>query len=290
MAYEFVADAEKMEELNNDLVNTANEIAGFVEDIYSKVDDLNTVWSGDSYNSFKAKCDSYKVSLNQLPEILNAFAVELGALGGDTNTMVVSIKALLDCSDMTIKDGSAGTRTVQTNTRAKDANGAYIPDNNTYSDVFVIPADTTVGSECWACAEVGDDLYIKALQIEGNVNTETAQLIAYRDANMAAINSLPPAQRDAVLNYLNTEISKRQDVSKKISDATHDALIIGDGALFNCTSYGLTGNSVVGWTQQSTVDTAVECAQNINKDLRKMSDFSDIEAYMMDCGLGSIGG
>ena len=69
MAYEFVADAEKMEELNNDLVNTANEIAAFIEDIYTKVDDLNTVWSGDSYNSFKSRCDSYKVSLNQLPEI-----------------------------------------------------------------------------------------------------------------------------------------------------------------------------------------------------------------------------
>ena len=126
--------------------------------------------------------------------------------------------------------------------------------------------------------------------MEGSVNSETAQLISYRDSNMAAINSLPAAQREVVLNYLNTEISKRQDVSKRISDATHDAVLFGDGALFNCTSYGLTGNSVVGWTQQSTVDDAVECAQSINKDLRQMSDFSDIEAYMMDCGLGSIGG
>lgn len=290
MAYEFVADAEKMEELHNDLVNTANDLTSFIEDIYTKVGDLNNVWSGDSYNAFKAKCDSYRVSLNQLPEILNAFAVELGTLGGDANTMVVSIKALLDCSDMIIKDGGAGTRIVQTTTRAKDSSGAYIPDTNTYDTKISIPSDTTVGTEFWACAEVGDPLYLDALDIQSSVDSEIAALEAYRTENAAAISRLPQAQQNALNDYLNTEISKRKNVSQKIADATYGDFWKADGDLFNATSAGLTGNQYVGWTQQSAADKAVACAKDINKDLGQMSDFSDIEAYMMDCGLGTIGG
>ena len=72
--------------------------------------------------------------------------------------------------------------------------------------------------------------------------------------------------------------------------ATSGGFWESDGALYNSTSAGLTGNQVVGWTQQGTADKAVQCAQGINNDLSKMSDFSDIEAYMLDCGLGTIGG
>jgi uncharacterized protein YukE len=290
MGYGFVADAEKMQELHNDLVNTANEITAFIEDIYTKVDDLNTVWSGSSYDSFKAKCESYRISLDQLPQILNAFAVDMGTLGGNANTMVVSLKALLDCSDVTVRDGAAGTRTVQTTTRKKDASGAYVPDLNTFDSKITIPSDTNVGTECWACAEVGDPLYLDAIRIKGEVDSELAMLQAYKSENAAAIAKLPQAQRDAINKYLTDEINKRTAVSDKIADATYGDFWKADGDLFNATSVGLTGNQVVGWTQQSSADAAVKCAQGINNDLSKMSDFSDIEAYMMDCGLGTIGG
>ena len=76
MAYEFVADAERLEELHNDLVKTSSDISALIEDIYAKVEDMNTVWSGTSYDAFKARCDSYKINLEALPDILDAFAVD----------------------------------------------------------------------------------------------------------------------------------------------------------------------------------------------------------------------
>lgn len=290
MGYEFVADADKLEEMHNDLVNTANDLTTFITDIYSKVNDMNTVWSGSSYDAFKARCESYRASLEQLPEILNAFAVDMGTLGGSANTMVVSIKALLDCSGVAVRDGGFGTRAVNTSTRAKDSSGAFIPDTNTFNSKINIPADTDVGTECWACAEVGDPLYLDAIRIKGEVDNELKMLQAYKSENAAAIAQLSPAQQKALNNYLDSEIAKRSAVSDKIADATYGDFWKADGDLFNATSAGLTGNQVVGWTQQSSADKAVACAQGINNDLGNMSDFADIEAYMMDCGLGSIGG
>ena len=102
------------------------------------------------------------------------------SLGGDTNTMIVSIKALLDCSDLMVRDSSSGTKSVQTNARKKDANGAYIPDLNTYDNKINIPSNTDVGSECWACAEVGDPLYLDAIKIKGEVDAELSMLQAYK--------------------------------------------------------------------------------------------------------------
>ncbi len=290
MAYEFVADAEKMQDLHNDLVNTAKDITTFIEEIYSKVNDLNSVWSGDSYDAFKSRCESYRTNLEELPDVLNAFAADMGTLSSNTSTMVVSMRAILDCSDLIVNAATAGISAVQQTTRAKDSSGAYIPDTNTFESKLTIPADTKVGTECWACAEVGDPLYVEALKIQGEVNSELAQLEAYKKANLNAIMRMPEPQRSATLNYLNNEIVSRKSVSGTIADATKGGTWVLDGPLFNCTSVGLTGNQVVGWTQQSTADDAVKCAKNINKELSQLSDFSDIEAYMMDCGLGSIGG
>lgn len=290
MAYEFVADAERLEELHNDLVKTSSDISALIEDIYAKVEDMNTVWSGTSYDAFKARCDSYKINLEALPDILDAFAVDLGTYSGDANTMAVSIKALLNCQDVNVVDGARGTRTVTTTTRAKDANGAYIPDTNTFDTKITIPSDTDVGTECWACAEVGDPLYLEALKIQGSVDSEAARLEAYKTKYAAQIAKLPQAQRDAINAYLDSEINKRHNVSDKIADATYGDFWKADGDLFNATSVGLTGNQYVGWTQQSAADNAVKCAKDINKDLGQMSDVGDIESYVMDCGLPPIGG
>ncbi len=289
MAYGFVADAEKMQELHNDLVNTANEITAFIDDIYSKVNDLNSVWTGGSYDSFKSRCEMYRTSLEQLPDILNAFAVDMGTLSSNTNTMVVSIKALLDCSSMYVRDADVGIRTVKDTSRATDANGAFIPDTGTNDVKISIPTDTKVGTEFWACAEVGDPLYIETTNIQKTVDAEVAKLEAYKKDNAAAINKLPAAQKEALLNYINSEINQRKAVSKQITEATTGAWLGNDGAIFNATSVGLTGNHYVGG-EQKAVDNAVACAKNINNNLKKMSDMSDIEAYVLDCDLSSIGG
>lgn len=290
MSYSFAADSEKMDNLKTELKKTSKEIDGYITDIYSKIDDLGTVWVGEDYDAFKTKSASYKPALEYLVEVLDSFAAETSGLGGDASTMVVSIKSLLDVSGLVIASGTGKTGNVSLSNRAKDKNGAYIPDKNTYSDKFTIPADTKVGSECWACAEVGDDLYIKALEIENGINFELEALKNFKNTKVNDIANLDASQKAVLLNYINAEIDRREEISTKLSKATKDAAIFGDGALFNCTSYGLTGNSVVGWTQQSTVDTAVKCAKEVNEKLKTLSDFSDIEAYVLDCGLGSIGG
>lgn len=290
MSYSFAADSEKMDNLKTELKKTSKEIDGYITDIYSKIDDLGTVWVGEDYDAFKTKSASYKPALEYLVEVLDSFAAETSGLGGDASTMVVSIKSLLDVSGLVIASGTDKTGNVSLSNRAKDKNGAYIPDKNTYSDKFTIPADTKVGSECWACAEVGDDLYIKALEIENGINFELEALKNFKNTKVNDIANLDASQKAVLLNYINAEIDRREEISTKLSKATKDAAIFGDGALFNCTSYGLTGNSVVGWTQQSTVDTAVKCAKEVNEKLKTLSDFSDIEAYVLDCGLGSIGG
>ena len=290
MGYSFAADSEKMEELKTELKKTSKEIDGYIKDIYSMIDDLGNVWVGDDYDAFKTKSASYKPALEYLVEVLDTFAVETGEVKGDTSTMVVNIKSLLDVSGLIIASGTDKTGNVSLSNRARDKNGAYIPDKNTYSDGFKIPADTKVGTECWACAEVGDDLYIKALELQNSINFELDALKNFKNSNVNDIANLDASQKAVLLNYINAEIDRREKISDKLAKATKDAAIVGDGALFNCTSYGLTGNSIVGWTQQSTVDNAVKCANEINSDLKNLSSFNDIESYVLDCGLGSIGG
>lgn len=291
MAYDFVADAEKLQDMHNDLVNTADNITTFIQDIYTKVNDLNNVWSGSSYDAFKARCESYRTNLEQLPDILNAFAVDLGTLGGDTNTMVVSIKALLDCSNMLVKDGDAGTRTVNTSTRAKDANGAYIPTTGDYSGGISIPYNTTLG-EGEDCTTIGDSIYRSTMQTSEKLSDEIADLNAYKEAHLSEIMALPPAQREATLNYINTQIVERQSIIDQINTATTHGYFKNDGPIFNATSNDLTGNVVLGAgvSDQEAVDSSVAAAKSINNNVSELSSMSSIEAYMLDCGLDSIGG
>lgn len=279
MSFGFAADTEKISQIKTDLKEAAKEISDYIEEIYTKIDDVGTVWEGEDYQAFQEKAKSYRTSLDQLVETLEAFSAETGTLGEDAGLVVTSIKALLDVSSLQVASGSDKTGKVNSL--------GSLPKNKKYEGGFNIPGDTTVGDELWACAQIGDDAYIDALSIGNNISFEIGALEKLKESKY--IKLLPESKQKSVREFIDKQINSREKIEKKINKATKDAAIFGDGALFNCTSYGLTNNSVVGWTQQSTVNKAVKKMKEINEDLSAISNYADIEAFIYDI-TGSIGG
>ena len=290
MAYDFCSDAEKINQLKSDLTQTATDLTGLTDDIYTAISDLSSAWEGEAYDAFTAKANGFKGYLTRMSEILNNFATELDKILVVDETATTKIKDFLDCAALIIAGGADGTSEAAAAGRETNSDGTYVTEEGTYERGIDIPENTTVGEEFWGCAVVGDDLYTQAREMRTDLAGEQAALEQYREQHMSEILALPSPQREATLEYIDSEISKRSELISYIDGETHDAFLWGDGALFNSTSYGLTGNSVVGWTQQSTADAAVAAAQEINTQASQLSDIGAMEGYFMDLGFGVVGG
>lgn len=72
--WDFVVDATLLGEAKKKCTDVADEIAGYIEDIYTQIADLESDWSGDSYLEFSSSCDKYRDSLNQLVNLIDAYA------------------------------------------------------------------------------------------------------------------------------------------------------------------------------------------------------------------------
>ena len=102
MAFGFGADSEKLQELANDLRDTMSDIDAYVADIYNKVDDLGTVWSGTDYEAFKTRCVNFKKMYDVLLNTLEIFCNETGVMADDAAALVDSALSALDASGVSV--------------------------------------------------------------------------------------------------------------------------------------------------------------------------------------------
>lgn len=75
MNYDFASDTEKIFNLETDLNTEITNMSNAVSDIYKTIDSLPTdrIWSGEAYDSFKLKADSYKENLEESINILKSY-------------------------------------------------------------------------------------------------------------------------------------------------------------------------------------------------------------------------
>lgn len=285
MAYDFVVREDKLEQLQIDLTTSANTISGYVDDIYKKIADLNTDWDGEAYQAFVRRSETYRAPLERLTEVLNDFAKLAGNLGTSGNTLIMQVQRLLNVDERDVTSAKSGVQSTSSE-RAKDANGAYIPTEGDYTERLEIPSNTTL-AKGQDCSVIGDALYKDTIKTGEILENEIDYLKAYKTAHMSEIMALPAAQRDATLNYINSQIVQREAIVAKIENATVSGYFKSDGAIYNATSYEETGNVVLGLgvSDQEAVDAAVKTAKDINSDLSELSSIGSVDAYMLDCGI-----
>ncbi len=75
MNYNFAADTEKLQTIESDLTTEINNMSNAISNIYKVFDSFPTekIWSGEAYDSFKVKADSYKENLEETINILNSY-------------------------------------------------------------------------------------------------------------------------------------------------------------------------------------------------------------------------
>lgn len=77
---DFAVDENLLLEAKDKCETTATEIEGYIDTIYGTIADLNKCWSGSSYNEFSNSCSKYRESLDQLVNLLRAYAVLLNGV------------------------------------------------------------------------------------------------------------------------------------------------------------------------------------------------------------------
>lgn len=72
--YNFAVDSEQIEDIISKFGTWSSELEEMIGNIYTKLSELNDSWSGESYDTFKAKCDEYKPALDALVLLLKAYS------------------------------------------------------------------------------------------------------------------------------------------------------------------------------------------------------------------------
>ena len=72
---DFAENIPVMEEVAAKLNEAADRLEGHASDIKKGIEGLNEDWVGESYNNFKAQCDSFAPSMDALCDVLRAYAL-----------------------------------------------------------------------------------------------------------------------------------------------------------------------------------------------------------------------
>lgn len=93
---DFAVDEALLIEAKDKCNSTAGEIDGYITSIYTKIADMNEYWKGDSYTEFSSTCEQYRDSMNQLVNLLKAYAVLLNNVDAPRETLEAELKAAVE--------------------------------------------------------------------------------------------------------------------------------------------------------------------------------------------------
>lgn len=102
MEHDFIVNVENIDELRTKLGEAKEALEQQVIVIYNQIDSLENSWSGDSYNTFKEKCESFHPTLNALVALLGGFQTMLDNqiinVTADSN-LVSEVKSALEMGE-----------------------------------------------------------------------------------------------------------------------------------------------------------------------------------------------
>lgn len=89
MNYDFASDTEKIFSLETDLNKEITNMSNAISDIYKTIESLpkDKIWSGEAYDSFKLKADSYKENLNESVNILKSYVSVITEMSSQFETL-----------------------------------------------------------------------------------------------------------------------------------------------------------------------------------------------------------
>lgn len=91
MAIDFAMNSESLLELSEKILETRNSLEEEINSIYSGIAGINDSWSGEAYNAFKEKCESYKPYLMDLLKVLEKFAEMFETSGTDGEALAEEV-------------------------------------------------------------------------------------------------------------------------------------------------------------------------------------------------------
>lgn len=94
--YTFIVDSEKLDGLSLFMYNSSKELQEIINEIYIKINELSTVWSGEVYQEFVRTCSNYRTSLETNVLLLKSFANEFQSMSSDAEFLDKSISSYMN--------------------------------------------------------------------------------------------------------------------------------------------------------------------------------------------------
>lgn len=94
--YSFIVDSEKLDELSFFLHKSSKELQEVIDEIYLKIDELSSAWSGEVYNEFVRTCSNYRSALETNVLLLQAFANEFKTMESDAEFLDKNMSSYLN--------------------------------------------------------------------------------------------------------------------------------------------------------------------------------------------------
>jgi len=89
------ADPSNLDSFSDSLNTLKGEIESCIGEMYGTINGMSDAgtWSGDVYEQFRTKCNSFKDSLQGYADVVGVFASQVLAISGEASALIESIKA-----------------------------------------------------------------------------------------------------------------------------------------------------------------------------------------------------
>ena len=95
--YTIGVDLEELESAIDVLTTETANVSAAIDEIFRLIDeDLVKSWSGDSYETFKTKCHSYKVPVEQIVTFLTAYKELLDGAYTNADALIKSVDGSIE--------------------------------------------------------------------------------------------------------------------------------------------------------------------------------------------------
>ncbi len=126
MAWDFVADSEKQNELSKNLLDSIDRYNSQVDNMYGAITELGGAWKGSDYDMFLEGTKGYETALNDLAESIKIYSDHFAKMAEGTETLATELVDIAkNITGSGYGGGAATTPTISTsvNTAAGGATG-----------------------------------------------------------------------------------------------------------------------------------------------------------------------
>lgn len=119
MAWDFVADSEKQNELSKNLLDSIDRYNSQVDNMYGAITELGGAWKGSDYDMFLEGTKGYETALNDLAESIKVYSDHFAKMAEGTETLATELVDIAkNITGSGYGGGAATTPTISTSVNA----------------------------------------------------------------------------------------------------------------------------------------------------------------------------